>query len=84
LIQKEETRRWISCNGNCESNDNERQALVREELKQEMMKTATEKESQIDEEKSSSQTIVLMANHHHELVNTPCNAKRRSDRMITT
>jgi len=50
-----------------------------------MMKTAVEKESQIDEE--SPQMIVPMAKHHNELVNTPSNAKeaqtRRTERTIT-
>jgi len=41
---------------------NERQALVREELNQEILKIAKEKESQCVEEKSP-QTIVLMATH---------------------
>ena len=65
---------------------NERQALVREKLNQERMKTAVEKESQIDKE--SPETIVLMEDHYNELVNTPSNAKevqtRKSDRTTTT
>jgi len=38
----------------------ERQALVREELNQEILKMAMEKERE-----------VLMANHHNEIINTP-------------
>jgi len=57
---------------------NERQALVREELKQEILKMAMEKERE-----------VLMANHHNEIINinTPSIAndtRRRNDRTITT
>ena len=56
----------------------ERQALVREELKQERMKTAAEKESQIDEE--SPQTTVLIEDHYNQLVNTSSNARRSYDK----